>query len=446
MSDVVIIGGGPAGSALGCYLSLAGISNTIFESDIHPRPHVGESMVTASTRVFREIGFLETMDSEGFVRKYGTTWHAPANKGRISIEFCEFPQEGIDQPYTYHVDRSRFDALLLRHANQLGSKVYQGVRVKEVLFEGGRACGVRIKIGDKELDIPARVVVDASGRNTLLGRQLRLKKKDQIFNQYAVHAWFEDVDRGSDPTSEHIHIYFLPVERGWVWQIPITEKITSIGVVAGKEALKNAGLDIESYFLTHIRSNENLARAMKQARRINEFKSEGDYSYSMSKFVGDGFLLVGDAARFIDPIFSSGISLALYSARFAAEYIQQACASEDFSAAVFEPYEAKLRSGMEIWYEFIRLYYKLLPLFTYFVNSKKYRFQILQLLQGEVFDRGEVPVLDAMRKFAESVEGSENNLFKCRLMDIPIDAIPENLLETQPQFSRPEGYASGIYR
>ena len=435
MSDVIIIGGGPAGSALGCYLSMAGISNTIFEGDIHPRPHIGESLITASTRVFKEIGFLETMDSEGFVRKYGSTWHAPANKGRISIEYCEFPQKGIEQPFTYHVDRSRFDALLLKHANQLGSKVYQGVRVKEVLFEEGRACGVRVQIGDKELDVPARVVVDASGRNTLLGGQLNLKKKDKIFKQRAVHAWFEDVDRGSNPTSEHIHIYFLPVDRGWAWQIPITDKITSIGVVAEKEVFKNDRLDIENYFRTLIRSNENLAQAMRMARRINEFKSEGDYNYSMSRFVGDGFLLIGDAARFVDPIFSSGVSIALYSAKFAAECIQHAFAIRDFSAWVFEPYELKLRSGVDTWYEFIRLYYKLLPLFTYFINSKKYRFQILQLLQGEVFDRPEVPVLEVMRKFVKTMETSENHLFKARLTDIPIDAIPDDLLDPQPEFS-----------
>jgi len=420
MSDVIIIGGGPAGSILGCYLSIAGIGSTIFESAIHPRPHVGESMVTATTRVFQEIEFLETMEREGFIRKYGASWHPPSSTGEFAIEFGEFPQEGIDQAYTYHVDRSKFDLLLLKHAEMLGSKVYQGIHVKKVLFEDGRANGVRIRIGDREIDLPCKIVVDASGRHTLLGRQLGLKKKDPIFNQYAVHAWFENVDKGAGPTAEYIHVYFLPVERGWVWQIPITDAITSVGVVAEKEVFKQSKMDIENYFQTHVTFSPDLARALRNARRINDFKTEGDYSYTMEKLVGDGFLLIGDAARFVDPIFSSGVSVAAHSAKFAAERIQYALGTGDFSEAVFKPYEDKLRRGVDVWYEFIRLYYKLLPLFTYFIQSKQHRLEVLRLLQGEVYDRQEVPVLGAMRKFIEAAERSENHVFRDQLTNIPI--------------------------
>jgi FADH2 O2-dependent halogenase len=424
MGDVIIVGGGPAGSTLGCYLSMAGISNTIFESAIHPRPHVGESMVTASTRVFEEIGFLETMEGAGFVHKYGATWHAPANQGKFAIEFAESPQVGIHQDYTYHVDRSKFDLLLLKRAESLGSKIYQGVHVKKVLFEDGRARGVRVNLQGQEVDLSCKVVVDASGRHTLLGNQLRLKKTDPLFNQYAAHAWFENVDRGNDASRDHVHIYFLPVERGWVWQIPITDDVTSMGVVTEKEVFKQSRMDLDAYFNTHIQTNMNLTRAMRNARRVNDFKIEGDYCYSMTKFVGDGFVLIGDAARFVDPIFSSGVSIALYSAKFAAERIKRAFEINDFGEATFKPYEDRLRNGADIWYEFIRLYYKLLPVFTYFIQSKKYRLQVLQLLQGEVFDRTDVPVLDAMRKFVETVENCESHIFKKQLTDIPIENSP----------------------
>jgi len=408
---------------------MAGISHTIFESAIHPRPHVGESMVTATTRVFQEIGFLETMEREGFIRKYGASWHPPKQTGEFAIEFGEFPQEGIGQDYTYHVDRRKFDLLLLKHAESLGSKIYQGIHVKKVLFEDGRANGVRIEIEGKEIDLPCKLVVDASGRHTLLGRQLSLKKNDPIFNQYAVHAWFQNVDKGVAPTADFIHVYFLPVERGWVWQIPITDEITSVGVVAEKEVFKQSKMDIESYFQTHITFSPDLARAMSNARRINEFKAEGDYSYSMEKLVGDGFLLIGDAARFVDPIFSSGVSVAAHSAKFAAERIQYALEISDFSEAILKPYEDKLRRGVDIWYEFIRLYYKLLPLFTLFIQSKQHRLAVLRLLQGEVYDRQEVPVLGAMRKFIEEVEKSDNHVFRDQLTDIPIDLI----LDSFPQ-------------
>ncbi len=179
MSDVIIIGGGPAGAAIGSYLSKAGISNTIFESSIFPREHVGESLVTSTTRVFKEIDFLKTMESEGFVHKYGASWHAPTGN-EFSIEFREFPQDGVDQEYTYHVNRSKFDLLLLKHAEKLGSKIYQGVPVNQVLFDNGQATGVRVNIDGQNVDLQSKVVVDASGRGTVLGRQLNSKRKIQF--------------------------------------------------------------------------------------------------------------------------------------------------------------------------------------------------------------------------------------------------------------------------
>lgn len=421
MSDVLIIGGGPAGSALGCYLSKAGVPNAIFESANHPRAHVGESMVTSSTRVFAELGFLPTMEREGFVHKFGATWHAPAGGGTFTIEFGEFPQDGIDQDYTYHVDRSLLDLHLLKHAESLGSKVYQGVGVDEVLFEDGRACGLRVRVAGRTVDVPGRLVVDASGRRTVLGNQLRIKKKDPIFDQYAVHAWFEDVDRGEARVRDHIHIYFLEVERGWCWQIPITDTVTSMGVVAEKGVFREAKGDLPAMFHGLVGRNDKLAHAMRGARRVNDFKTEGDYSYSMEVFCGDGFLLVGDAARFVDPIFSSGVSVALYGAKFASEAIVAALAAGDVSAAALQPYERRLRKGVDVWYEFIRLYYKLLPLFTYFIRSTKHRLQVLRLLQGEVFDRDEVPVLDAMREFIASAEASGTHVFRKHVSDVPID-------------------------
>jgi flavin-dependent dehydrogenase len=430
MIDVIIIGGGPAGSVMGCYLSKAGIKNVLIESAIHPRAHVGESMVTSSTRVYEEIGFLPTMEREGFVHKHGASWH-DMNGKEAAIWFNEFPQEGINQPYTYHVDRSRLDLLLLKHAQSLGTEVIQGVTTQQVLFdEKGYANGVRIKVAGEEVDLHSKMVVDASGRNTLLGRQLGIKKKDPIFNQYAVHAWFENVARGNPDTEEFIHIYFLPVERGWVWQIPINNRITSIGVVAEKEVFMQFHGDAAGYFNHYAQTNPALAAALANATRVNDFKTEGDYSYSMEKFVGNGYMLIGDAARFVDPIFSSGVSIALYSAKYGSQYIQKALESGDYSEELLKPYETKLRSGVSVWYEFIRLYYKLLPLFTHFIQSKKYRLEVLRLLQGEVYDRKEVAVLQAMREYIETVEKTENHIFRSRLTSIPIDDLPDFSEET----------------
>ena len=422
MYDVIIIGGGPAGSTLGSYLSKAGIKNLILEGHNQPRPHVGESLVLSTMRVFGELGLIEKMDQAGFPKKYGASWR-DFNGKEQALHFSEFRQEGIERDHTYHVDRSKFDLLLLKHAESLGSEVHQGVQVKKVNFVDDRAVGVRAKFAGQEIDIPARIVVDASGRQTLLGRQLNLKQNDKIFNQYAVHAWFENVDRGEDPkTADYIHIYFLPVKRGWAWQIPITEKITSVGVVAEREVFQQFKTESERYFHTYVQSNKGLERALANAVRLNDFKTEGDYSYILDKFCGNGFLMVGDAARFVDPIFSSGVSVAMHSARFAAQTIQAALESGDLSEAAFKPYENTLRSGVDIWYEFIRLYYKLLPLFTLFIQSE-YRVEVLRLLQGEVFNREDVRVLNVMRRYIEVVEQNENHVFRGQLSDIPIDDI-----------------------
>jgi 1H-pyrrole-2-carbonyl-[peptidyl-carrier protein] chlorinase len=419
---VVIIGGGPGGSALGCYLSKAGIKNVIFEREVHPRPHVGESMVPSTTRVFQDLGFLEVLERERCVRKYGASWHPANGKASLCIEFKEFPQEDITQDYTYHVDRAKFDMLLFKHAESLGSTVYQGVRVKKVLFEGDKAAGVQVEIAGKTVDVPARMVVDASGRHTFLGTQLGLKEKDSNFNQFAVHAWFENVDRGVRP--DDIHIHFLPVKRGWVWQIPITDEITSIGVVAERAVFRQGKGDYGAWFGDLIKSAPDIEQAMSGARQVNEFKVEADYSYAMKSFVGNNWLLIGDAARFVDPIFSSGVSVAMYSAKFASERIQQAIELNDFRKAVFEPYEARLRGGTSIWYEFILMYYKLLPIFTHFIAKKDYRLQVLQLLQGEVYDRKEAPVLDAMRQFIGKVEDTDGHLLSVALdKELSVEAL-----------------------
>jgi FADH2 O2-dependent halogenase len=422
MDEVIIIGGGPAGSGLGCYLSLAGIKNTIFEKANHPRPHVGESLVPSTTRVFKEIGFLDCLENGAFVKKLGAAWHPPRKAETVYIKFKKFVIPGVEQDHTYHVDRGNFDHLLLRHAESLGSKVCQGVQVKEVLFDGDRAVGVKLDVAGQTLVRHASMVIDASGRSTLLGRQLGLKQTDPLFNQFAVHSWYSAVDRGDAETADYIHIHFLPVRRGWVWQIPIDERITSIGVVAEKAVFKGSKKDYAGWFQQLVESAPDITHAMRDARQEKDFVVEADYSYSMERLVGDGFMLLGDAARFVDPIFSSGVSVALYSARFAAERIRHAFETGDFSAAVFKPYEDRLRNGVSVWYEFIRLYYKLLPLFTHFIKTEKYRDQVLQLLSGDVYDRQAVPVLDSMREFVRSAESVENHVYKPYLdPDITVD-------------------------
>jgi FADH2 O2-dependent halogenase len=419
--DVGIIGGGPAGAAMAGYLAKAGVSCIVFERELFPRPHVGESLVPSSTRVFRDLDFLSTMEEAGFPRKYGAAWtsgdQAPSYSHdwdelyaleEVDISFQERKQAGVDKDYTFHVDRSKFDTLLLQHAKKLGAEVHEGVRVLGVDFSSELPV-IRYAMGRSEMGCKVRMVVDASGRNTLLGNQLKLKTNDPVFNQYATHAWFDGYDRMSvakktDKFGDYIFVHFLPVSNSWIWQIPITETVTSIGVVTQKANFSKAKDDREGFFWEMVEKRPQIAAALRRARRVTPLKQEGDYSYSMKEIVGDRFCMIGDAARFVDPIFSTGVSIALNSARFAHKDILRALETNNFSRSAFNEYESTIRRGTKNWYDFITIYYRLNVLFTWFIRNPEHRLDVLKLLQGDVYDEEQPAVIRKMREKVAEVE------------------------------------------
>jgi flavin-dependent dehydrogenase len=428
--DIGIVGGGPAGSTTAAYLVKAGLSVAVFESETFPRPHVGESLVPATTPVLLETGAMERVEEAGFPKKFGAAWtsaepRAVPHNGftglthdfrAAEILFSERDQAGVDRDYTFHVDRGKFDLILLKHAQELGARVFQGVRVGSADFDSDPdAVTLRCRLGPCPVDVRVGMVVDASGRQTLLGRQLKVKVPDPVFNQYAIHTWFEGLDRKAlavNPDQcDYIFIHFLPIEDTWVWQIPITDTVTSIGVVTQKRRFSAANEDRESFFWESIRSRPDLFDELKQCKRVRPFKAEGDYSYAMKQICGDRFVLVGDAARFVDPIFSSGVSVALNSARIASRDIVDAHKAGDFRKHRFERYERLLRRGVSNWYEFISIYYRLNILFTAFVQDPRYRLDVLKLLQGDVYDDAEPAAVGAMREIVAAVEQDPDHLW-----------------------------------
>ncbi|HEX9940959.1 MAG TPA: NAD(P)/FAD-dependent oxidoreductase [Thermoanaerobaculia bacterium] len=414
--EVGIIGGGPAGSTLASYLARGGVKCVVLEREMFPRPHVGESLVPATTRVLDEIGFLPQMEEAKFVHKYGAVWTATHTRRTFGLKFGEdydyftdvrldeVEQPGVHQDHTYHVDRSKFDLLLLKHAEQLGATVCQGIVVQRVDFHPAGHPEIVTSLGGKEIRFRVRIVADASGRRTLLGNQLKLKVKDPHFDQFAIHSWFEDFDRGTSPQHDYIFIHFLPMLDTWVWQIPITDRITSIGVVTQRKHFAGTKEDRKAFFWQCMSTRPELHEKLCKARQVRPFQEEGDYSYSMKRLSGDGFLLVGDAGRFVDPIFSSGVSIALNSARLASKAILGALASGDVSEKSFQAFEAAMRHGTSTWYKFITLFYRLNLLYTLFLRDPRHRPEVVRLLQGEVWDEVEPPVLAEMQRVVEAVE------------------------------------------
>lgn len=418
-TNVVIIGAGPAGSILASYLGKSNIPHILLDKAIHPRSHVGESLVCSTTRVFDEIGFLATLENEKFVKKYGAVWTHFSDGRSVPLRFGAIPRLGVRQDYTYHVDRSRFDALLLSHAADRGSKVIEGADVQRVEFDHrGFATAVRIKQEGQERLIRCKMVVDASGRATVLGSQLKLKRNDPLFNQFAVHNWFENVDRGPADTADFIHMHILPAPRSWLWQIPISEKVTSIGIVTDKERYLKNGETPQEFFQRHVAAHPLLAARLRNAKPIGDYVREGNYSYVMERFAGDGWLMIGDAARFIDPIFSSGVSVAAESARRAATAIIEALSRDDVSAARFADYQRTMRNGIDLWRQFILLYYKLPPLFLDLLTSEEHQAQLREILQGEVYDRPSAPILDLMRSRIHEIESTPSHPWHPQLASV----------------------------
>jgi FADH2 O2-dependent halogenase len=418
-ADVIVIGGGPAGSTVAAYLARAGYRALLLERDIHPRDHVGESLVPATNVVTHDLGFWEKMEASQFVKKPGATW--TGTKGKVGSEFvvtfAEYPQKIPNPDYTYHVDRAMFDAMYLRHAAELGAEIVEGVQVLKVLFDGDRAVGVRVRVLGREFDLRSRFVVDASGRRCVLGKQLGLWEKDQQFNQFAIYSWFRDVQPPTPETAEYIHVHFLPVDRGWVWHIPIYEGVTSVGVVTEKAQFLKSGKDHETFFNELVTMTPNTRHILDGATRVRPYSIEADYSYKMSEFAGPGWMLVGDAARFVDPIFSSGVSVAMRSGQFAFQALEKAMKDEGAEEAAFAEYAETIDRGVQIWYEWITLYYRLQALFTRFSSRPEYKADIQQLLQGEVFDKDAVKVLDRMKAALHVIESTEGHAFKPFLSD-----------------------------
>ncbi len=298
--------------------------------------------------------------------------------------------------------------MLLQHAHKLGATVYQGLRVKRVDFSEPNYVTIRFDLGRHEVGTRVRMVVDASGRQTLLGIQEKLKVRDPIFDQYAIHTWFDGYDRTAaaqkPEQTNYIYIHFLPLTNTWVWQIPITETITSIGVVTQKKNFAKSKESREDFFWACVSSRPELHDGLRKAKQVRPFREEGDYSYAMQQICGDRFVMIGDAARFVDPIFSTGVSIALNSARFASQDIVAAAAADDFSKARFSCFESTIRRGVKNWYDFISVYYRLNVLFTAFILDKRYRLEVLKLLQGDVYDEDQPEVVQKMRETVAQVE------------------------------------------
>ena len=422
-ADVIVIGGGPAGSMLGALMGMSGHRALIIEKDIHPRDHVGEGFIPATNIPLHRIGFLDKLEDAGFIHKQGSAWNGPRSKPWkfVEIPLFEYPMHGNPQGWTYHVERDLVDAMLIRHAQEKGAKVLQGVRVNRVLFEDDRAVGIRAQVDDGwERDLRARMVVDATGRRCMLANQLKMKRKDTSFNQFVIYSWYRNVRKPPERIFGYSIFYFLGLNQAWAWQFPLRDGKVSVGVVVDKEDFQKSGRSEEEFFDTLVHRSWNFRHSMEEAERIRPFWIEGDYSYKIQRYAGPGWVLIGDALRFVDPIFSSGVDVALFSAMYAYDAILESWRTGD-ERAPFERYQDIIDTGADVWYDTISMFYRSQNLLSRWIKHPIWREPMVRALQGNPYDPMNAErtrtMLWAMQEAYEKVLSRPDNILRPWAMD-----------------------------
>lgn len=348
LGNVIVIGGGPAGSTAATLLQQRGCNVTLLERERASRFHIGESLIPQTFWVLKQLGMIEKLRASHFVKKYSVQFIT--SKGKLSEPFYFWDHKPHESSQTWQVRRSEFDALMLDNAREHGVDVQQGVRVLEVLFDGERAVGVRIQTQDgQQRDVHADVVVDASGQSSMIMSRLGTREWDPVLKKAALWTYWKGAQRDTGKDEGATLVMQVTDKQGWFWYIPLHDDIISVGVVAAYDYLfKNrAGKDYETIYFEEVARCPGLQPRIAGATRCDEFRAAKEYSYRSKRSAGDGWVLVGDAYGFLDPLYSSGVLLALKSASLAADAIAAGLAKGDTSAGQLGQWEADFNRGMD---------------------------------------------------------------------------------------------------
>jgi FADH2-dependent halogenase len=347
--DVAIIGGGPAGSSAGTLLAKAGRRVIIFEKEKFPRFRVGESMLPASLGTLERMGVKEKIDNGGFLVKYGGEIVSACGK-RVRFYF----KNGLHakRPTAYQVLRSKFDKILLDHAAETGCDVRQQTPIESFELDDG---GVTLYLGDGKHVVRARYVVDCSGRNSLIGNRYQLRRPYPNLHKFSLYAYYENVRREEGPDGTLTTM--VRAKDCWFWIIPLSGKTASIGVVMDTEKFRSLKMS-PAEALTHCITEQPMVNGvMSKAHRVTEVYATGDFSYRNNRLTGDRWLLAGDAAGFVDPVFSSGVYLALLSGEQAADSLNEVLDRPRNRAKAFRFYERRVGRVLDIYLRWASAWY-----------------------------------------------------------------------------------------
>ncbi|HEY4282864.1 MAG TPA: NAD(P)/FAD-dependent oxidoreductase [Chthoniobacterales bacterium] len=363
--DVAIVGGGPAGSSTATLLARAGRKVIVFEREKFPRFHIGESLLPFSMKAFKRMDLLQKFERAGFLRKYGGEFFSACCEEGVKFYFKDAYRSQTD--YSFQVTRADFDKLLLDHARESGATVREETTVDRVEFsDQGVTLGWKVtkhpaatgmeSNGTREQgEIRARYLIDASGRNSLLGSKFNLRKTYQHLQKLSIFAHYDGMTRaeGIDGT---LTTLIRGIDR-WFWIIPLTPSRTSVGVVMDSEIFKRSKKSPETFLEESIAEQPILNKRMTNARRASEAYVAADFSYRNCQLFGERWLLAGDAAGFLDPIFSSGVFLAVFSGELAADMLDAILDDPSKARKLFPIYQRKVNRAMDVYLRFINAWY-----------------------------------------------------------------------------------------
>ncbi len=357
--DAIIIGGGPAGSTAGAYLAREGMRVLIVEKERFPRFHIGESVMPVANAILRETGVWDKVEQAGFVPKHGAEFHV-SNKSVLPkhVEFSKGLVPGLD--YTYQVERARFDEILLDHAAELGCEVRQETRATEVRAVGREGYAVTLAGADADRlpeSVHGSFLIDASGRDALFAKPIKTAPANSsLAKRVAIYSHFDNVPR--PPGKAGGNIIIIRHADGWSWFIPLSGDRVSVGVVVTTESMRAAKLKPEALFWKIVHESPKLAALLANATAGGKFHVTADYNYRARTFAAPRLLLVGDAACFLDPMFSTGLFLALLSAKFAArEVVAAHQAGRGLSLIARWRYTRRLRSNVRTLERLVLAFY-----------------------------------------------------------------------------------------
>jgi flavin-dependent dehydrogenase len=394
--EVVVIGGGPAGSTVSTLIAQRGHRVELFEREHFPRFHIGESLIPETYWVLERLGMLPKMRQSPFVKKYSVQFVNAS--GKLSAPFYFRDNRPHECSQTWQVVRSEFDRMMLENAREHGVIAHEGVRVLDVMFENDRAVGVTIREADGSLrDVRAAVVVDASGQAGLIQNRLRLRVWDPVLNKGAIWTYWEGAYRDTGRDEGATMVIQTSSKNGWFWYIPLHNDIVSVGVVApfdylfkNRPSAASSGSpeNNASYAQTY---HEELDRctAVKErvsiGRRAAGYFATKDYSYRATKVAGDGWVMVGDAWGFLDPLYSSGVLLALRSGELAAGAIVEGLAAGDTSAAQLGKWGPAFNKGVDRMRRLVCEYYDGFSFGAFVRQYPELRGTVTDLLIGDLF-------------------------------------------------------------